>query len=336
MCLERGDKMKQFIKVFLAGIVAFIVLNIIFIPYNTTPVHIENKKGNTDYVWMPNSIYMRMTEGISHGRYDENGFNNLDVVENPDILILGSSHMESANVNQNESTAYYLSKYYEDKYSVYNMGISGHEISKVLQYLPDSLNYFNKVPRYVVIETWNLDFDVEGIINKTIKKTKSNSTGLISYLQRLPLLRTLYFQYDQGLLTKLLYGTDTNTGYESVNKTDNKDFKSDFRTVLNYISCIEKEFETKIMIVYHFNETLNDDGTITFNKTDNIELFELLSKEYNVSFVDASIYFEEMYKEENILPHGFVTGKLGEGHLNKYGHKAFSEAVIETIKRLDK
>ena len=75
-----------------------------------------------------------MTEGIAHGRFDANGYNNLAVIENPNILLLGSSHMEAVNVNQDENIAFLLANELNGTHSVYNLGISGHNFIKVCKY----------------------------------------------------------------------------------------------------------------------------------------------------------------------------------------------------------
>ena len=50
--------------------------------------------------------------------------------ETCDDLILGSSHAESMNVMRNENMCALLNEKFDGKYSVYNMGISGHTIRR--------------------------------------------------------------------------------------------------------------------------------------------------------------------------------------------------------------
>ena len=85
-------------KLILAGITAAVILSAIMFAYDILPVHYENTKGNTDFTWEPNGIWVKMTEGISFGKFDSDGFNNPQVIHNPDIVIVGSSHMEATNV----------------------------------------------------------------------------------------------------------------------------------------------------------------------------------------------------------------------------------------------
>ena len=91
---------KQLGKMIGAAIVAVIILSLIIFIYNTSPLRVKNPHGNTDYVWKPDSLWSNMSEGVSFGKMDGNGFNNLEMIDNPDIILLGSSHIESKNVNQ--------------------------------------------------------------------------------------------------------------------------------------------------------------------------------------------------------------------------------------------
>lgn len=117
---------KQIIKVIFAGLTAIIILSIIMCFYNLIPIHHDNPNKNTDYIWTGNSIWFNLNEGISWGRFDENGFNNQKVVENPEIIVLGSSHMEGVNVFSSQTVGAQLTDKLENRYSIYNLGISGH------------------------------------------------------------------------------------------------------------------------------------------------------------------------------------------------------------------
>ena len=110
---------KGLLKVIVSGIVAVAIICGLLCFYDIKPIHKENPKGNTDFVWLPNSIWVKATEGIAFGKFDANGFNNKSVISNPDIIVLGSSHMEAFNVMQNENSAYLLSQKLNGKYSLY-------------------------------------------------------------------------------------------------------------------------------------------------------------------------------------------------------------------------
>lgn len=45
--------------------------------------------------------------------------------------------------------------------------------------------------------------------------------------------------------------------------------------------------------------------------------------------------FEKMFYEENHVPHGFSTGQIGVGHINKYGHAVIAESLYRYINELE-
>ena len=112
-----------------AGIVSSVILTAFVFIYGFSGIHITNKTGATDYKWESCQLKTTMTEGFSWIRLDDNGFNNLDGVFSlePDILIMGSSHMEAVNVEKRKSTSAVLSELLPS-YSIYNIGVSGHDI----------------------------------------------------------------------------------------------------------------------------------------------------------------------------------------------------------------
>lgn len=180
--INAGENVKKFIKgllkVIASGIVAVAIICGLLCFYDIKPIHKENPKGNTDFVWLPNSIWVKATEGIAFGKFDANGFNNKSVISNPDIIVLGSSHMEAANVMQNENSAYLLSQKLNGKYSLYNMGVSGHDFFKVCQYLPVNLELYDKAPKVVIIETSTVNLsknNVDAAINSSIERTFSHN-----------------------------------------------------------------------------------------------------------------------------------------------------------------
>ena len=330
-CVARGVGM-----VVAAWIVSAVIISLLLLLYSVTPIHVENIKGNTDYVWKPNSIWIKATEGIAFGQYDAQGFNNKNVVENPDVLVLGSSHMEATNVLQTENAAYILGELLKEKYSIYNMGISGHHFYKVCQYLPKNMSLFSKAPKYVVIETSAVSVsekNIDDIKNKKVKHTKSYDTGIIGALQKVPYFRLVYLQSSKGLLK--IFVPDRKKKKSVQNKDDEIDQKP-YHQLFEYLKNIEKEYGTQIIIAYHPTGKIQKDGSIEFKPSERKKLFNQISKEYEITFVDLTDDFEKMFYEEHHVAHGFVTGKIGSGHLNRYGHECMAKAVYKTIKELEK
>lgn len=328
---------KTLFKTVLAGLTALAILCVLMLGYYFIPLRENNSKQNTDYVWAKNSPWVSLTEGVSFGMTDAEGFINKDVVENPDILFLGSSHTESMNVLQSENMCALLNDKFDGKYTAYNMGISGHTIYKVVQYLNATLNIYQNAPKYVIIETGDValtDVAVQQALSGEVKKTKVVDTGLIYNLQKVPYFRMMYHQLDTGMLDMLTdkkkaNNATTNAKPKAVEKVEIDEKPYD--EMLGYLQKLEKEYNTQIIVMFHPFETINADGSISFAQADYAESFSKVSQKYGIGFVDMTEDFEKMYYEEHHVPHGFSTGEIGAGHINKYGHAAIADRLYRYI-----
>ena len=331
--------LKKCLKVIIAGIVSIMIINLLLCLYEIVPIHIENSKGNTDYVWEPNSVWINATEGLSFGKYDANGYNNISVVDNPDIIVLGSSHMEGNQVMQDENAAYLLSEKLKDKYSVYNMSIAGHNFYKVCQYLPANLELYENAPKAVIIETDIVDLTqekVDQVLSSSVKRTQSYSTGIISKLQKIPFVRDLYFQLEEGLFDLFMSGNSSASISDETDSYSEMQVEEDaYEELFSYLSKLEQQYKTQIIICYHPTGELEEDGFISFNSDGYLKAFSDYADKYDISFIDMTDSFEEMYYKDNEVAHGFCTGELETGHLNKYGHAALADEIYNKIIELE-
>ena len=130
---KNGDKRMRarfcmLLKLIGSALTALVLLSLFSILYQNTGVHISNPTGETDYVWLPHQLKTTATEEFSWNQMDGAGFNNAyPSSDEINILIMGSSHMEAANVAGDKNVAYLLNEAIPDMYS-YNIGISGHTI----------------------------------------------------------------------------------------------------------------------------------------------------------------------------------------------------------------
>ena len=317
------------LKIFSAGLVAVVILTVLMCFYSVTPVHKDNPKGNTDYVWLSNSFWVNSTEGLSFGKADADGFVNKKVIADPDILLVGSSHIEAKNVMPNKSFLSVLSKKLGDEYSVYNVGMSGHHIKKTCQYLSDNIEIFKDL-KYIVIETADVTVtqeDVSEVLNHNVEKTPSYAGGLVGTLQRIPFIYNVYRQMDNGLLDVFLDRTNNTVSEENVAFDENA-----YDSIFGYLSEIEQKSGAQIIIFYHPFESFDDDGNILFDNNEYTSAFSKAAKKYSIDYINLADDFSNLYKTQHKVPHGFVTGKIASGHLNNYGHEIAAEKVYEIIK----
>lgn len=329
-------------EICLAGILSCIIISICLCFYSYSSIHIENENGNTDYIWIPDSNWVTVDEGIAWGKIDANGFNNLRAINNPDIIIVGSSHMEAKNVKQDENVCFQLNEMFEGKYDVYNMGISGHHIYKVCQYLPASLERFEKIPKVVIIETDTVELSsemVENALNGTVEFTPSYSSGIIGFLQKIPILRVMHHQIEDGILDLFMQKTEkfeeTDFAVDELEELRIDVDREPYKKLFDYLSFLEEEYKVQIIVFYHPMENLEENGTISFNNNEYLPVFSSEALKSGIDFIDMTSDFEIMYYEENKVPHGFTTGKIAYGHLNEDGHKAIANALYEVIIQME-
>lgn len=327
--------LKRFLKCVLAGITAVAVLCVVVTPYSLTPAHIENPEGNTDYVWTAGALWCKMTEGISFGRFDAKGYNNETVIDDPDIVIVGSSHSEAVNVMPSESYAAVLGEKIKDVYTTYNMGISDHFFLKLCKYLPKTVE-LNPAAKYIIMETYNVTVnadDVDSLLSGTVSFSSSHNSGLIGMLQKLPFLRLVYQQMNRGLLD-LLLGKETQS--EEKEPAETVPDEAAYDGLFTYLQGTMQETGTQLIIMYHPTGTLQQDGSVSFGENDPfLAMFASKCQEYGISFVDMTQPFTQMYEAEHKLPHGFITGEIGAGHINAYGHAKIAEELAKCIAELE-
>jgi len=345
---------KNLLKTIAAGVVAVGILSVIFSFYYLQPAHIDNTEGNTDYVWVPSARWFKMTEGISWGRFDAKGYNNPEVVENPDIIVLGSSHTEATNVVQGKDFSSLLRDKLEGQYSVYNMGISGHNFLKVCHYLEQNLKKFDTPPKAVIIATSALTFsyeDVVTLLEGRTEKSPSYNTGLIAMSQKSPFFALMYNQVQGGLVDLLMPDKEKLMGIFAAEpvtpplsyfhaatpvklKPAMRKLLEVYQPLFDNLSALQQQYGTQIIIMLHPTGNLHADNSPVFIREDINIFFYNLCVEKGICFVDMTDTFRKNYETEHKLPHGFVTGKAGHGHLNSYGHAVIADALYDTIVKL--
>jgi hypothetical protein len=336
--------LKQFARFVIAGIVAFIFLNIFCLVYYNVPGHIAGKTGATDYVYPQYARYSQMVEGFGYGRLNNEGYNNTDDYNSQeiDVLLMGSSHIEGMNVGQNKIAASILNTILKSKYT-YNIGFSTHDFLRNLGNLKNAVDYY-KPKEYVVLEIQNIVFNIqnlEDVINSNLERLPSFDHGLLSYLQRVPYLRLGYRQmkfFTGSHVVDMLRmfrgsGSKTEEQSDSIN-WDRIGILLDALMARTRRICIDNEID--FIVVYHPPLTVGKDGCAAMDPPN-----EYLIKTRNacnsngIYFMDMTNAFIAEYNTKHLLPHGFSNTAIGTGHLNKTGHRLIANELSEFINKIE-
>lgn len=328
-------------KLILAGLTAVIILSLVAVVYRYEGVHIKNSSGATDYKWEPGQLKSQMVEGFSFLRMDENGFNNAAVIDDqPDILLMGSSHMEAVELMQKDSLAYLLNDMLSPL-STYNIGISGHTIYRCADNFKSAVNRYNP-KKYVIIETDRIEFDVDemkSVIDGSAAPIPSYDSGLLFYMQKIPAIKVLYSQFDKWISesTEIEFESPCTVNFGDDSENDDKtditdDYKETLRELLKKISVSADENGIKVIIFFHPPESLDKDGRVSYGEDeDSFSVFSEECKKQGIIFADMTPDFEKLYNEKHIMAHGFSNTAVGVGHMNKYAHRVIAEKLSEII-----
>ena len=325
------------IKAMGAGAIAVAILNILCLFYYNIPIHQENPNGTTDYIWEREKFYSRGTEGFAWGKTDKNGYNNKEIPEKIDILLMGSSHMEAFNVSQNKNTAALLQDMLKERgleEGVYNIGTSGHEFLRCLSNIEAALDVYQPSD-YIIIETANLDFsleDLELLKEKQYPVLPSKEGGVIGLLQKFPYLRLVYKQLSEWNEKQ----KQKEPGKKNAEVVDHEADEVRKNQILEEIlkECADNIHERgcKLIIFYHPLLGINEEEVYDSTNGLKREQFSGLCSQNEIIFLDMSERFLEEYENDNILPHGFSNTKIEAGHLNQNGHRMIAEELFQLIK----
>ena len=321
------------VRAFCAGCLAFVLLNVLCFGFSKQSAHIENETGATDYIWIPNSFFIKSTEGYSWGHFDENGFHNAysPKSETVDYLLIGSSQMEAVNVSENESTAYLLNEALHSGNGaagyLYNIGTSGHFFDICVDNLHNAMSVYTP-QKAVILETMKLSFSSDSV-NKAITHTRAHipsyDSGLIFELQNLPYLKLVYQQYKA--LHEGAENDDLPAATEPVSVSD---------SALLLAEIARCTMGKNALILFYPTMTLAEDGTLIPSVSQSERLdFHALCAQYGITFVDMTDTILQAYEQEHILPYGFANTHVGRGHLNQYGHRMIAEKLYDVLCELE-
>jgi hypothetical protein len=172
---------------------------------------------------------------------------------------------------------------------------------------------------------------VDALLEGTVDFTPSRENALVAAMQSLPFFRLTYTQLTTGLLDQFLSKKQASTTPPSSAEPIKEEVYDAF---FRYVGDATKDSSSQIIIVYHPTGELREDGTVHFDVDEGTPLFAEKCQEYGIAFVDMTQPFIEMYQNHHKLPHGFVTGVIGSGHLNADGHAAIAQQLGEIIAAL--
>ena len=315
-----------------AGLLALALLCLCCWFYYNVPVHYTNPDGSTEYKWEAGRFYSKGTEGFALGRINNDGFNNLrDYTpgERIDVLLMGSSHMEAFNVAQDENAAALLNERWGGERYVYNIGTAGHTLLYCVKHLDRALTVYAPSD-WVVLESMSLDFnpaDMEAVADGTYPDIPSRGGGLLTLLQKNPVLRLFYTKY---IKRGELFSGMADGQYEE-GAAFSGSYEASLGRLLDKLANESRAHDVRAMVVFSPPVLIAPDGGF-YAETDpeKLAVFTRLCEERGVEFLDLTeVYLAAC--ERHVLPFGFFNTAPLAGHLNRQGHRLLADAVAARI-----
>ena len=299
------------------------------------PQHLVDPEGATDYKNELNKFWMQGREGFAYGRANNDGYNSIYQYENNmsiPILIIGSSHMLAEEVMLEENAASLLSKL--SGRIAYNTGMGGHSFINCAANFDNAIKKY-KPNEYAIIETHSVNFsdeELKHILNKDVFKRTAFDKGIAALIRKNPFLRLLYRQFFVSLVRDITMPKN----YNSSNYSHRENTDALLSEVLGGLKRTASSYDVNLIIAYHPPVSLNKDGTLSINKSPDIEKqFSDLCAQNGIYFLNMRSRFLNEYAENHTLPYGFFNTSVGKGHMNRYGHRMFAEEIYKLIKRIE-
>lgn len=244
--------------------------------------------------------------------------------------------MEAVNVGRAENAGALLNTLIPE-YKTYNIGISGHTIYHCVNNLEDALSYYQPT-KYVVIETDRIALDpamMESVINGGFAHIASYDSGWMYTVQKMvPAVLPVYRQLENW---RAASARQPANAFAAERESQADISEKEYREVLDRFMGEIKRLcgDREVLILYHPQTRIDAAGNFITEDQTAADEFRSACENNGLHFIDMEADFKVLYEDNHILAHGFTNTAVGEGHLNRYGHRVIADKVINTIREIE-
>ena len=324
-------------KFIIAGIISIVLLSFLSLIYYNPPMATPQADLITNFKYKENTRWSFMLEGFGYGKTDNLGYNNayFEDCSRPDIVFIGSSHLEALQVPQDANCVYLLNEKFDkdalsyNNFKCLNLGVSAHALEVSLSNYEYVTEKF-KDAKYIVIETSNVEFSstmLDEIAEGKFHAPEGKKGFIHETAQKIPYIRLLFKKINEAKASKST--VVNNVAVETINFNDNgavEVYVDKMNTILSKIATLSAEKNIKPVILLHqrFWEDA-DRNIVTENKEAYITAFKKCCENHGIKVIDVTQPMIDAYITNSSFSYGFLNSAPGEGHLNKTGHKIIAD-----------
>lgn len=331
---------RLFLQVFLSVVIA---LALTFYFVDISPTYDFNRELNC-YLPSSNQKIHHISEGNGVtvlGRY---GIVSGDFNSNLNsINIWGDSYVEAFHVDDEFKISSILQGILNNKVNVASIGCSGRSVADYCYLMP----YYSKIIKNVICNVIIVGSIDDFLPNQTssewivFKYTTDKGFFFDNYGRKLKYQNVKKVANKIGLhpLWSALKRTKDNINFEalplpsivggnSVESSPREKYKlNDAFTFL--IQKLKEASSTKLMIVYlpHVPRIVGNKIVYCDEDEQDVRLLATLCANEGVEFVNMKDAFIEGFHKSKRFPRGFVNSRIGDGHMNSWGHKVVAEEI---------
>ena len=333
---------KYLSKCIIAGIISIVLLSLLSLIYYNPPIVTQQSDWITNFKYEENSKWSFMLEGFGHGKTDKLGYNNAYYIDcsNPDIVFVGSSHLEALQVPQEANCVYLLNEKFDkdtlphNDFKCLNLGVSAHALEVSLSNFKYVVDKY-KEAKYIVIETSNVEFSptmLDEIAKGKFHAPEEEKSLIEKMAQKVPYFRLLYKKINEASTTK----NEVVGGTNALNNDDINVYIHKMKVILNKVAKLSAENNIKPVVLMHQRFWEDSDGNIIKeNKEMYINAFKECCENTGIKVIDVTKPMIDCYKTNYNFSYGFSNTSPGEGHLNKTGHRIIAEEVYQSINEME-
>lgn len=194
----------------------------------------------------------------------------------------------------------------------------------------------------MIIETSTVKLNcdtMQQVIDGKFEKLLSYDSGVMYTLQKnIPAVKLLYKKLTEWKDAK---GEDTEA---IVEKKEADGVSEEYQVILHTFlekasKDVKQESDVELLIFYHPRIKLDENGNLKEMSSEEkqyLHAFSVACEENDITFVDMTQDFIDLYETEHIFPNGFPNTAVGVGHLNKYGHDVIAHKLAEVLMKGEK
>lgn len=319
----------------LSFILAVLIVNLSLYLIYRPAAWIDTEYNATHGLFAPNSKIVYGEEGYGIRDVDSNGYANPSYRSDYDsyILFLGSSHTVGKELMFGKNYVDIL----ESKYncSVYNMAMDGHSYCDIVSGFNSAIKQFPNA-ECVVIEIDSTDFSEEALSAALSSRPYygphyiTDKMSSLSPKEEIKYLYQKYFPIVRAINKNIK--ANNNATYSSETTKGNIKPEKYKEYVYKTLYSLKADFSGTIIIAYHPQIQLSDNGSIIVQNSYTQNIFMNCCKETDIIFLDITDQIISEYTNNSVLPYGFCNSAYGKGHLNSTGHMLMAESIYKELR----